>query len=213
MDTKLIGITGISGVGKTTIIEGLSLKQKVNRISSTKVLMKLLGIIPELSALVQSEDYKKLESISPTIKEGVRNSDDFIIEIQNALVENAINIYEIHLVSPNRVETAINYLTMPAAEWYYKIFNGICYINASIEEIAERKKKDALENVRDRGAATISDTSTSIQKHISDLLWEDLKARSPENYPTIEINNTQGGLDDSVEVLMKWILDTVNSKH
>lgn len=199
-----IGLAGISGVGKTTLIQEIGNEFEVNRISSTKILMQIFEIISDQSAHPGSDHYLKLESFSYRDKLKAYVSDEFISIFNSLKIDNKLNIFEIHFVSPNRVEGAIDYQTYPYFDWYLTELDGICYLTSDFETISRRKSKDSEEGIRDRGDST-SLESTKIQLLISDTLWQELEENKPENFPTLKIENREGELATSIQNLTSFI--------
>ena len=204
---KIIGLAGISGVGKTSLIQELKKSLEINRISSTKILMEALGIINDnKKEEVKSEHYLKLEKVSMSEKFGAMYSTQFKELLESNIKKNTINVYEIHFVSPNKVGRTVDYQSYIYDKWYSTIFDGVIYLSAAVEEIVERKRKDKNDLTRDRGEITMNEISTRVQKEISDLLWDEFKKLLiTKNVPTLYLSNKGGELANITRIVRKWI--------
>ena len=201
----IIGVLGISGSGKDTIINRYLERFPGQKVHGTKVMMKGLGF-EDIDIWdgkpIPDEYYQRSEDTDYDNKN--RIIDTYVYDFYKDLKSKSdIYFVTLHLVVPKRAGDEIIYQTDLLRSWFEDIFDRFVYIHSDSQKIVERKVKDINTHSRDRGNTTVTFESTDMQNKIGAEEWAKFKSRIQNKIPFIEIENDDLGL--SVREFMAFI--------
>lgn len=201
----IIGVFGISGSGKDTIINKYLENHPGQKVHGTKVMMKGLGFenidiwdgkpIPD-QYYIRSENIdqeKKFEIIDTFVR-------DLYKELKS---KKELYFVTLHLVVPKRVENNVIYQSGWIRPWFEAVFDGFVYLHIDPQIITQRKNLDIQNQIRDRGNATVTLESTQKQYDVAMEEWGKFKTRIENKVPYTEIENDD--LEMSVGEFSKFV--------